>query len=326
MIELSVIVPVYNGEKYLKKCLNSLINQRMKSFEIIIINDGSTDLSDEIINKYKEKYPKLIKCYKQKNKGQGAARNVGLRAAKGRYIGFVDSDDFAEHDMFIKLYNKAIKTSSDYVECNYRYLKLHKGRNIELKQYCKTRKYKSAEDMFINPLVSPWNKLYKAELIKNNKIKFPEGVIYEDTSFFVKLIPFINKREYVCEKLINHVNWPDSTMNSSHALEVFDIFYVLQDLLKFYKNNDLYCKYQQELEFFCIKILLFSSLGRILSVQDKNIRNQLLDKTDFFINRIFPSYKANKYFRSKLYGLYIRSMSRRLMPIYGNLYRAVKYI
>ena len=117
MKKVSVIVPVYNVEKYIDKCLNTLVNQTLKDIEIIIVNDGSPDNSQEIIDKYQKKYPKKIKSYIKENGGQGSARNFGLEKATGEYIGYVDSDDFIELDMYEKLYNKAKKHDLDISIC-----------------------------------------------------------------------------------------------------------------------------------------------------------------------------------------------------------------
>ena len=116
MPKVSIIIPVFNAEKYLEKCLDSLVNQTLEDIEIICIDDGSTDNSLEILKTYEQK-DKRIKVLQQTNKKQGAARNYGIREAIGEYIGFVDSDDWAELDMFEKLYNKAISTDSDITMC-----------------------------------------------------------------------------------------------------------------------------------------------------------------------------------------------------------------
>ena len=105
-IKVSVIVPVYNVEKFIDKCLNSLVKQSLKEIEIIVVNDGTKDNSQKIIDKYVKKYPDKIKSYIKENGGQGSARNYGLKKATGEYIGYVDSDDFVEKDMYKKLYNK----------------------------------------------------------------------------------------------------------------------------------------------------------------------------------------------------------------------------
>ena len=118
MPKVSVIVPVYNVEEYLERCLDSLVNQTLKDIEIIIVNDGSTDGSKEIIQKYLNKYKNIVYLEKE-NGGLSSARNYGIPYAKGEYIGFVDSDDYVEITMYENMYNKAIEEKSDMVECDF---------------------------------------------------------------------------------------------------------------------------------------------------------------------------------------------------------------
>ena len=118
MKQVSIIVPVYNVEKYLRKCLDSLVNQTLKDIEIIVVNDGSPDNSQDIINEYVKKYPKIIKSFIVKNGGQGSARNFAIKEAKGEYILYVDSDDYIDLDMAETLYNAAKLNESvcEYME------------------------------------------------------------------------------------------------------------------------------------------------------------------------------------------------------------------
>ena len=112
MADISIIVPIYNAEKYLNKCIDSLVNQTKKELEFILINDGSTDSSEDIIKSYKDK---RIKYFKNKNQGIGKTRNFGIDKATGKYLMFLDSDDYLDINACEKLYNKAIKEKSDLV-------------------------------------------------------------------------------------------------------------------------------------------------------------------------------------------------------------------
>ena len=117
MIKISVIVPVYNMEKYLGICLSSLIHQTFKDFEIIVINDGSTDNSEQIIDDYKKQYPKLIKTYSFPNQGISKSRNYGIKVSRGKYITFIDSDDYVDVTFLEEMYNQIEKTNSDICVC-----------------------------------------------------------------------------------------------------------------------------------------------------------------------------------------------------------------
>ena len=119
MPKVSVIVPVYNVEQYIEKCLENLVNQTLDDIEIIVVNDGSTDNSETIINKYLQKYSNKIKYLTKTNGGLSDARNYGMKYATGEYIAFLDSDDYADVTTYEKMYNKAIEENCDYVECNF---------------------------------------------------------------------------------------------------------------------------------------------------------------------------------------------------------------
>ena len=117
-MKVSVIVPVYNVEPYLRKCLNSLVHQTLNEIEVLVVNDGSQDNSQDIIDEYAQKYPEKIRSFIKENGGQGSARNLALGLAKGEFIGFVDSDDWVELTMFETMYQKAFSENADIVICN----------------------------------------------------------------------------------------------------------------------------------------------------------------------------------------------------------------
>lgn len=322
MKKVSVIVPVYNSKDYLNECVESLVNQTLKDIEIIFINDGSTDESLEILEEYRVCYPDKIVVESKENGGQASARNLGIKLATGEYIGFLDSDDSADCDMFAKMYETAKKNGSDFVESAYEYLQVDsKGNKKELPSYGNVRAYKNIKEMFIDPLVSPWNKIYKRELLQENEILFPEGLIYEDTAFFIKAIPFIRRPIHLPEKLIHHYLWPNSTMNANKAKKVGNIFAVLQDILRFYDENNIREAYKDELEYFCVKILLCSSLRRIAQVYDKKMRKEFIQETKRMIRTCFPCYRKNKYFKHNKAGMYMRFMNGISIPFVVMLLR-----
>ena len=119
MPKVSVIVPVYNVEKYIEKCANSLINQTLSDIEIIFVNDGSTDGSIQIIEQYENNFKEKVKCVSKDNGGLSSARNYGIPYATGEYIAFLDSDDYVELDMYETMYNKAKEDDFDMVECDF---------------------------------------------------------------------------------------------------------------------------------------------------------------------------------------------------------------
>jgi len=181
MEKISIIIPVYNVSKYLKRCLDSVINQTYKNIEIIIVNDGSTDDSLKICESYQKKDKRII-IINQKNQGLSAARNKGLNIANGKYICFIDSDDYVFYDYVLYLYRLIKKDNYDFSSCN----SIKIINNKQFKTNIKEKKYilnsKTALKMLFNNnnnfSQSAWGKLYKKELFKN--IKYPVGKVYED--------------------------------------------------------------------------------------------------------------------------------------------------
>ncbi len=320
MTKVSVVVPVYNTEKYLVKCLESLVKQTLQDIEIVIVDDGSTDNSSQIIEQYRCSYSN-VKVFTKENGGQATARNLGITKCSGEYIGFMDSDDYVALDMFENMYQRAITENADFVECNYRYVKVNGQEELELKTYGDVRPYLDNRDMFFNPLVSPWNKLYKAELLQNPMIYFPEGYIYEDTSFFIKAIPYIKKSVYVNEPYVTHILRDSSTMNINKSKKIGDIFYVLEDIINCFQQNKLDEAYKNELEYFCVKILLCSSLERISKIQDKKLKKQFVENTLLMIQRYFKEYKKNPYLKKGSKNLYMKTINSFTINIYCVLFR-----
>lgn len=249
--DLSIIVPVYNTEEYIIECLNSIYEQKLKNFEIIIINDGSTDNSINEINKYSSK-KKNIKVYSQINKGQGSARNKALKMAEGKYIYFMDSDDllvpshFGEFFMYIneKNYDAGFFDASTFLDDNY------EGEIIPT-DYNYTRSksynyYSNGIDMFIDMhendewYVSPCLYIIKREIIILNNLKFPEGIKYEDEVFSYILPFFLKESFHLKEKLFNRRIRSGSTVTSLSKVNSYkSLVEVLVHLSNFYQSFEI---------------------------------------------------------------------------------------
>jgi len=319
--KVSVIVPVYNTEKYLRTCIESLVTQTLEDVEIVIINDGSKDSSETIIKEYIEKYPDKFVYRSQKNSGQAVARNQALDLCNGEYIGFLDSDDFVKEDMFERMYRKAVETSADYVACGYTDLTYENEKEVELQHYVASKVAYQTKDMFMGALVSPFLHLYRREIIEKSKVKFPEGVIYEDTAFYLNLIPYIKTLAVIEEPLAYRVRHSNSTMTTFKAQKVAQIFPVIDAALEYYKQHNFYEEYKNELTYFCVRILLCSSIGRIGKVEDKTKRKELVRKTLEYIEENFPDYRKNPYFRGGMQNLYMKSFNKATAGLFSGLIR-----
>ena len=248
MIKISVIVPVYNVEKYLDKCLTSLIKQTYKNFEIIVINDGSIDNSLAICNKYANKYDN-VKVYDYKNAGVAHARNVGIKKATGDYLLFVDSDDYIKEDMYEILLNLIKKYDADVSICNL-YDVIDENECIRNKENG-IREY-SRLDILKEVLLDKniqsyaWNKLYEKELF--DEIKYPIGKKYEDigTTFYVfekcNKIVVTSEPEYYylkrSDSLVNNVT--ESTVLDYTEIIIQRYLYTKENIKELKKYNNYY--------------------------------------------------------------------------------------
>lgn len=214
MVKVSVIVPLFNTEKYVARCISSLVKQTLSDIEIIVVNDGSTDNSMTIVNKYAENDSR-IKIINQSNQKQGAARNNGLRIAEGEYIGFVDSDDWVDEDYFEKLYEAAKQYESDIaLATNVRIGggKTKKRLNIENVEFVTVLQDKF--DICKQPKnPCPTNKIYRAALLRDNNILFPEKVYCEDKLFTAQAVYYANGVVTVPDINYYYYRNPNSTVN-----------------------------------------------------------------------------------------------------------------
>lgn len=246
--KISVIVPVYNVEKYLKRCINSILNQTFKNFELILVNDGSTDNSLNICKNYKEKDGR-IQLISQTNKGLSAARNTGLKYAKGKYVCFVDSDDFIEKEYLSLLLSNIEKYNSDIAMCEY-YLTNEEGRKYSISRLNepkdihvlsgeKTFSYFYKEDCV--PNVVAWNKIYLRSLFDN--IKYDEGHYFEDELIAPFLFYKARRVSFLRVPLYNYVQRPGSIMNTPLTLKkVEDCILMFNQRMHFLygRNKTLY--------------------------------------------------------------------------------------
>ena len=290
--KLSIIVPVYGVEKYIDKCLNSLVKQSLKEIEIIVVNDGTKDNSQKIIDKYVKKYPDKIKSYIKENGGQGSARNYGLEKANGEYIGYVDSDDFVEKDMYKKLYNKAKENNYDIVVCgNYNVSEDYQNKNIDtfINNY-----NTDLENIFFGKM-AVWNKIYKRDILIKNKLEFKEKVWYEDLAFTLKAIMNSNTFAFIDEPLYDYLIREGSTMNNSNVQRNLEILDAFNDILSYIQHNKKE-EYFSKIEFLAIDHIYISAIVRVLKAEaDDKVKRETINKLIDYMNKKFPNYKNNKY-------------------------------
>lgn len=314
MPKVSVIVPIYNVEKYLEKCINSLLSQTLEDIQIILVNDGSKDNSGNIAKEYEKNNKNRVIYVEKENGGLSDARNYGLKYATGDFIAFLDSDDYIEKNDYEEMYNKAIEENADYVECDFIWEFPNKIR-VD-KQY----PYKNKKEMLSFVRVVAWNKLIKRQLITDNNLEFPKGLRYEDVEFTYKLIPFINKFAYVDKPFIHYVQREGSIANVQNE-RTAEIFTVLDNVIEFYKKNNIYEEYRNELEYNYARYLLCSSLKRMCKIKDKTIREKLLTESWERLNLNFPNWKENVILKTVNIGKnkYMRTVNKSTYKIYSKI-------
>lgn len=301
-IAVSVIVPVYNVEQYLNKCLDSLVNQTLSNIEIIIVNDGTRDNSQEIINEYVEKYPRIVRSFIKKNGGLSDARNYGVPFSRGEFIGFVDSDDYIELDTYQKMYEEAVRSNSDLVMMDYIVEYPSKNERVTLRR-CSEKK-----ELFIDMKAAAWNKLYRREWLISTGVMFPKGLIYEDTEFFLKIIPHLRKFSFADGVSVHYVQRTGSIANTQGA-KTGNIFTIFSNVYKYYNDQELIAEYQDELEYVTARTLLCSSFERIAKISDVNFRHELSRKTFLELKRMFPNWKKNRYLKhNSIHNIYMKSI------------------
>lgn len=245
MTKVSVIVPIYNTEKYLSRCLDSLVNQTLKDIEIICVDDGSTDDSLKILKSYAEKYP-FVAVISNTHKKQGAARNVGVNVAKGEYIGYVDSDDWVDLNYFEKLYIAADTYNSDIaLATNVRIGngKTKKRLNIQKEEvyYLQEDKYKICNHWKNE---CPTNKLYRKDFLIKNKVIWPENIWCEDKLYTTQAIYYANKIVTVPDTNYYYYRNPKSTVNNKDRIHrqhlKMETNIARCTVIKFFREKQLY--------------------------------------------------------------------------------------
>lgn len=251
--KISVIVPVYNVEKYLDKCLNSLANQTYNNLEIVIVNDCSPDNSEKIIKEYCKNYKNIIYVKNEKNSGLAYSRNVGLDNATGDYIGFIDSDDYVQENYFELLYKSIVDNKSDISVCDMKLVYENLGTE-EISRCCETDEHELIDFVNNGLAASACNKLFKKELI--NKYRFSVGKVNEDIAVVIPTLCDAKKISYTPNCYYNYIQRESSIQNSKFSEKRFDIFDGVDLTLERIKNNKQYDTLKDALVFNQI-ILLF---------------------------------------------------------------------
>ena len=315
-VKISVIVPCYNAEKFLHKCLNSLINQTFKDIEIICVNDCAKDSTAEILAEYEKLDSRISIVNHEQNKGLSAARNSGIAVAKGDYISFIDSDDFVELTMMEKLYNKAIATGAELVIGNlYLYFedtgKTQIFRDERYFTYLQGRVFKLVDEAPLVSCIAAWDRLYKKELITENNLQFPVGLVYEDQPFSIqamqlaKGITVVNEPLYYYRKNAGGSITDNEKKNDRYKFNFLEITRLSKTFMKEQGVYDVLRKEYMPYHFFNAAVHqhyitdkkkfkeFFDKMRELTSTEDFEVLKQT--KQEYLADKYLEALESNNY-------------------------------
>jgi glycosyltransferase involved in cell wall biosynthesis len=292
--KLSIIVPVFNVESFIHDCIESILDQTFKDFELILINDGSSDRSGYICDEYSMKDKRIIVIHKE-NGGQSSARNRGIDVAKGDYIGFIDSDDWIHRDMYKILYTKAIETAADITACNI----VQYNKDTTSHFYCNEAtdhlydRNSAMNELYLNERLtfSPCNKLYKKKLFEG--ITFKEGYILEDMDFTYRIIHQSNRIYYIGQALYNYRYNDKSTMRKAFSKKRLDEFEVRKNMYLFYLENYPNQANEVYAEWFLTGLMLYINIEKYYR-NEKNQHKYLIDTDRKILKSLIFNKKYNR--------------------------------
>lgn len=338
MKKISVIIPCYNVEKYIDRCMQSLVSQTigLENLELILVDDASTDHTLEQLQKWEQRYPDhimLIPC--EENRRQGAARNIGMQYASGEYIGFVDSDDYVSLEMYETLYHKAEEQKCDVVACLFVREDIHgrvlidavpskkAGRRIEIN----TRE--DRRGMIRGGLPGGiWCKIYRRQLLIDRKLYFPEEIAYEDNYWSAILGQEVSSYYIVNEPLYHYVVNEQSTIMQQNASHHLDRLVIELMKVEEYQRRGIFEEFHAEIEMKFLQMYFINTI-RILFVRFREIPYDIIYIMQENVKEIFPNYQDNPYLdelpqlQRELLKMVEVPLNREKIDILANAYRKV---
>lgn len=315
-IKISIIVPIYKVETYIDQCIESIVCQTYSNLEILLVDDGSPDQCGKICDEFAKK-DNRIRVFHIENSGQSHARNIGLEAATGDYIGFVDGDDWVRQEMYEKLLHTALEEDADIVECNFH------GRKQEVPDHleddikiCMTGKEAITRQLDGRipsryPSTSVWSKLFKRSVIMN--LKMPDGRIHEEYAFLCEAFLNAHNYVYINQFLYERTLREDSTTAEKFSARAMDKIFVYQmrnDMLKLRGEKALF-EFSKQQEFMLLIHYVIQAKNSGLKTEQQMLENLIIDQKKCILKSKLPIKKKMQYvlfFISK--NVYYRLKSR----------------
>lgn len=321
--KISVVVPVYNSEEHLARCLDTLVHQTLDEIEVLVVNDGSHDSSQQIIDDFAARYPEAIVPLVKQNGGLSDARNFGIAHATGEYLGFVDSDDFVDLDMYERLYDRARQTDSDVVFHPMTYA--HPTKRV--------RKYFTASlDLFGKPIVeSPRtllyansfavNKIYRRTFWTREGFQFPVGQAFEDSALIYNVLYAANKVECVNIPFYYYVRDREESITNAFDERIYDILKSCDSMLGYYRQQPRYAEMKDSIEFLCISHI-FVRFDLLARCDDRQFVRDFLETAYAYLERKIPDWRDNSYFDANRSQKTATQLKRRIrsQPHFAKIY------
>jgi glycosyltransferase involved in cell wall biosynthesis len=298
--KVSVIVPVFNTDAYLERCLDTLVFQTLEEIEIIIVNDGSTDNSQSIIDRYVAQYPEKVIHVLKENGGLSDARNVGVGYAAGEYLAFVDSDDWVDLDMYDRLYSRAVQKDADVVSHPMTYSKPGKRNR---------RYFTSGLDYFGKPVSeSPEllsyansfavNKIFRRSFWNDSDFLFPVGQAFEDSAIVYNILYLANKVEVVNIPFYVYERTREESITNRSDRRVFDILKSCDSILNFYRSKTEYPRMKDTVELLCIGHI-FVRFDLLSRSTNRKLGREFIREAYAYLNQRIPGWRESSFFERR---------------------------
>ena len=304
-MKLSIIVPVFNmaADDKLKYCMDSLINQTISDYEIIAVDDCSTDNSLDILRENEEKYPqKCIVIHSPVNKHQGGAKNIGLKQAKGEWVGFIDSDDWIVPDFYERLINRADETGADIVGCDYCLTDEHSMKVGQIVSNNKLEQTGILDDKKRKSLILDGGslvvKIFKRKMIIDNELFFPEDIFYEDNALGNSYLVLANHFEYIPEPLYFYYQHNTSTVHTISPKRCEDRMEAARLMIGDAKKFGYFDKYYKELEYSFTLLHYVNTLFTYMAGV-KNTKYCFVKGMGKEVKEFFPDFQNNIYYQER---------------------------
>jgi len=306
--KLSIIVPVYNGEKTIARAIDSLLRQTI-NVDIIVINDGSKDNTEKIVKEYGDK----VRYFYKENSGISDTRNLGVLKVNTEFFGFLDADDEVKEDMASKMLKCIEDNNADICMSNFTWV-YENGNTKEAKDINYKNKHEILEKMF----ATLWNKIYRTSWFKETGLLFPSGLRYEDASVLYRLALHMDKVCYVDESFVSYYQIKGSITHTFN-ININDMIEVFKGIKKYYEEHNAFNEYYEEIEYLFIRFFLGNSYLRACRIIDKDAREDTLNKGWNFLCENFPNFKECKYLNnSGMKNKYFKLMNKSLY--FGNVW------